>query len=130
MYALIRTCALNDIGPRAYLNYALTHIAEPSSGSLSWPRTPAAFPGGQQRLAQLKGDPYLRTWLIHGARAVVRMCQGIQRRGSTAIDPCLENLLARKHPNQAAVAQANRSARIAWALLAGNRVYRSPVTAA
>ncbi|MEM5406329.1 IS110 family transposase [Paraburkholderia unamae] len=87
--------------------------------------------GGKQRLAHIskRGDPYLRTLLIHGARAVVRMCQGIQRRGSTAIDPWLEHLLARKHPNQAAVAQANRNARIAWALLAGNRVYRSPVTA-
>lgn len=35
-------------------------------------------------------DPYLPTLLIHGARPVVRMCQGIHRRGSTAIDPWLE----------------------------------------
>jgi hypothetical protein len=38
-------------------------------------------------------------------------------------------LSTRKHPNQAAVAQANRNARIVWALLAGNRAYRSPVAA-
>jgi transposase len=87
--------------------------------------------GGKQRLAHIskRGDPYLRTLLIHGARAVVRMCQGIQRRGKTPIDPWLEHLLARKHPNQAAVAQANRNARIAWALLAGDREYRSRVAA-
>lgn len=87
--------------------------------------------GGKQRLANIskRGDPYLRTPLIHGARAVVRMCQGIQQRGHTSNDPWLEHLLARKHPNQAAVAQANRNARIAWALLASNRTYRSPVTA-
>jgi hypothetical protein len=53
----------------------------------------------------------------------VRMCQGIQRRGTTPIDPWLKGLLERKHPNQAAVAQANRNARIAWALLARNRAY-------
>lgn len=87
--------------------------------------------GGKQRLAHIskRGDPYLRTLLIHGARAVVRMCRGIQRRGSTPIDPWLERLLARKHPNQAAVAQANRNARIVWALLANNRTYCSRVTA-
>jgi hypothetical protein len=28
MYALIGTCALNDIDPRAYLDYVLTHIAD------------------------------------------------------------------------------------------------------
>lgn len=87
--------------------------------------------GGKQRLAHIskRGDPYLRTLLIHGARAVVRMCQGIQRRGATPIDPWLKRLLERKHPNQAAVAQANRNARIAWALLAHNRTYQSPAAA-
>jgi len=87
--------------------------------------------GSKQHLAHIskRGDPYLRTMLIHGARAVVRMCQGVQRRGQTPNDPWLEHLLTRKHPNQTAVAQANRNARIVWALLAGNRAYRSPVAA-
>ncbi|MBN3790167.1 IS110 family transposase [Burkholderia sp. Ac-20353] len=87
--------------------------------------------GGKQRLAHIskRGDPYLRTLLIHGARAVIRMCQGIQRCGTTPIDPWLRRLLQRKHPNQAAVAQANRNARIAWALLAHSRSYHSPAGA-
>ncbi|WP_143130428.1 hypothetical protein [Paraburkholderia sartisoli] len=45
-----------------------------------------------------------------------------------ATDPW-EHLPVRKHRDQAAMAQVNRNVRIAWALLAGNRAYRSPVAA-
>lgn len=65
-----------------------------------------------------RGDTYLRTLLIHGARAVIR----VAARKPDA-DPWLKNLLARRHPNVAAVALANKNARTIWALLAHDRQY-------
>jgi transposase len=71
--------------------------------------------GGKPRLLGIskRGDAYLRTLLIHGARAVIRQHQ---RRGCP--EGWLTRLLARRHPNVAAVALANKNARIVWALLA------------
>lgn len=66
-----------------------------------------------------RGDSYLRTLLIHGARAAILAAQ----RSKQATPTWLANLLARKHPNVAAVALASRNARIAWALLAHQRDY-------
>jgi transposase len=72
--------------------------------------------GGRSRLLGIskRGDSYLRTLLIHGARAVLA-------RASKKEDPrsrWLRKLRERRHPNVAAVALANKNARIAWALLA------------
>jgi transposase len=84
--------------------------------------------GGKPTLLGIskRGDVYLRTLLIHGARAV--LCN-VQRRPEQA-PPWLTRLLARRHPNVATVALANKNARIAWALLAHDRrfetSYRSP----
>lgn len=73
--------------------------------------------GGHVKLLGIskRGDVYLRTLLIHGARAV------INRRKET--DPWLQKLLARRPPNVAAVAMANKMARMIWALLAHDRTY-------
>jgi transposase len=68
-----------------------------------------------------RGDVYLRTMLIHGARSVIAQ---IARRPDRA-DPWLEKLLGRRHKNIAAVALAAKNARIAWALLANGRSYQS-----
>jgi transposase len=38
--------------------------------------------------------------------------------------PWIEQLLQRCHPNEVAVALANKMARIAWVLLARNETYR------
>jgi transposase len=66
-----------------------------------------------------RGDTYLRTLLIHGARSVVRFA------GNKAQpDAWLMNLLGRRHKNVAAVALANKNARIVWALLAKDRIFR------
>ncbi len=65
-----------------------------------------------------RGDTYLRTLLIHGARSVIRAAEGREN-----IDPRLKRLLARRHKNIAAVAWANRNARIVRALLAHGREY-------
>lgn len=83
--------------------------------------------GGKQNLLGIskRGDVYLRTLLIHGARAVVRVAQR-----KTEPDPWLKQLLARRHKNVAAVALANKNARTVWALLAHGRDYRSDYTPA
>jgi transposase len=70
--------------------------------------------GGKERLGGISkmGDGYLRRLLVVGATAVIRMAR---QRGGT---PRLMCLLERKAPKAAAVALANKMARIAWALMA------------
>jgi transposase len=77
--------------------------------------------GGRVRLLGIskRGDPYLRTLLIHGARAVVAHASG---QGRTA-PPWLQGLLSRRPKNVAIVAVANKIARTIWALLAHGRVF-------
>ena len=67
-----------------------------------------------------RGDRYLRSLLIHGARAVLSRSAGKSDRRSR----WLEALKARRGFNRACVALANRNARIAWALLARGQDYR------
>lgn len=76
--------------------------------------------GGKARLLGIskRGDRYLRTLLIHGARAVIRIAE----RKADA-EAWIKRLLERRHKNVAAVALANKNARIVWALLARDRDY-------
>ena len=78
--------------------------------------------GGKARLGPIskRGDVYLRTLLIHGARAAIT---AFQRKPNQA-DGWLKRLLARRNKNIAAVALAAKNARIAWALLAHERSYQ------
>jgi transposase len=77
--------------------------------------------GGKPTLLGIskRGDTYLRTLLIHGARAVIRVSAG-----KAQTDVWLERLLDRRHKNVAAVALANKNARTVWALLVHGRDYR------
>jgi len=80
--------------------------------------------GGKERLLGISkhGDSYLRTLLIHGARSVIRTAD-------KKTDPrsrWIVGVVARRHKNVAAVALANKNARIVWALLAKGDVYRAP----
>jgi transposase len=77
--------------------------------------------GGRNRLFGIskRGDRYLRTLMIHGARAALGKAQGKQDPRSR----WLVSLRQRRHPNVAAVALANKNARIVWAMLAGNLSY-------
>lgn len=77
--------------------------------------------GGKERLLGIskRGDAYLRTLLIHGARSVVRTAQGKTDRLSLWIT----GLAQRRHPNVAAVALANKTARMAWAMLKNGTDY-------
>jgi transposase len=78
--------------------------------------------GGKQRLGAMTkhGDVYLRTLLIHGARAVLRVTP--QR--SDAKSRWAERLRRRRPDNVAAVALAAKTARITWALLARGKDYQ------
>lgn len=78
--------------------------------------------GGKSNLMGMskRGDSYLRTLLIHGARSV------IYRAGQKA-DACswINAVVQRRNKNVAAVALANKNARIVWALLAHDRRYET-----
>ena len=78
--------------------------------------------GGKVSLGPIskRGDVYLRTLLIHGARAVVKQAE----RKPEQADPWLRQLMARRNKNVAAVALAAKNARVAWALLAHGRSYQ------
>jgi transposase len=78
--------------------------------------------GGRVKLLGIskRGDTYLRTLLIHGARTVLSW----QRRPGRDLDPWLKGLLARRAPNVVIVALANKMARMIWALLAHGRTYQ------
>ena len=77
--------------------------------------------GGKQRLGPIskQGDRYLRRLLIVGALSVVR-----QAKSHPEKYPWLTKLLARKPAMVAAVALANKMARVAWALLTKKEIYR------
>jgi transposase len=68
-----------------------------------------------------RGDSYLRTLLIQGARSVIYALQ----RKKEPVEGWLNRLLKRRNTNVAAVALANKNARIIWALLSGDREFRS-----
>jgi transposase len=78
--------------------------------------------GGRVKLLGIskRGDQYLRTLLIHGARSVLT-CQG---RADREVDPWLKGLLSRRARNVVVVALANKMARMIWALLAHGRRYQ------
>ena len=79
--------------------------------------------GGKQVLLGIskRGDTYLRTLLIHGARAVIRVAEN--KAGHA--DSWLARLMGRRNKNVAAVALANKNARTVWALLAHGRAYEA-----
>ena len=80
---------------------------------------PTALQGGKERLLGIskRGDRYLRTLLIHGARATVHRA----RRKTDARSRWIMSLEQRRGKNIATVAIANKNARIAWALLTRRR---------
>jgi len=73
-----------------------------------------------------RGDRYLRSLLVHGARSVVRQAQ----RKDDRLSRWINQLKAKRGANKAAVALANKMARIGWAILSRNDVYRAPAPAA
>ena len=84
--------------------------------------------GGKDRLGNIskQGDRYLRSLFVAGALAVIRYAKihGTKQR------PWLTALLARRPAKVAAIALANKLARMAWAMMAKGERYRNPVALA
>jgi transposase len=78
--------------------------------------------GGKNQLGSIskKGDTYLRTLLIHGARSVLRACKDKTDRRSLWV----QQVQCRRNTNIATVALANKNARIIWAILSKGESYQ------
>jgi len=84
--------------------------------------------GGKERLLGISkhGDAYVRCLLIHGARSALQTAP----RHDDRVSRWAVRLAARAHPNVACVALANKTARMAWALLYRNTDYQPERAAA
>ena len=84
--------------------------------------------GGKDRLGGIskQGDRYLRSLFVAGALSVIRHAKihGTKHR------PWLTALLARRPTKVAAIALANKLARMAWAMMAKGERYKNPVALA
>lgn len=80
--------------------------------------------GGKERLGGItkQGNRYLRQLLVVGALAVIRHAE---RYGAKR--PWLLQLMARRTTKVAAVAMANKMARMIWAIMTSGQAYREPV---
>ncbi|HCI6405219.1 IS110 family RNA-guided transposase [Klebsiella variicola] len=78
--------------------------------------------GGKTKMGHIskRGDSYLRTLLIHGARAVLNACDHKEDRRNR----WLQSVAERRNRNIATVAMANKNARIAWSVLSRGEEYR------
>ena len=78
--------------------------------------------GGKEHLLGIskRGDSYLRQLLVHGARAAVRTAQ----HKDDNLSLWIQDLQSRKHTNIVVVALANKTARMAWALIRNGTEYK------
>jgi len=128
-----RLAAIPGVGPITAITMALSvNPANFESGRhfAAWlgltPRERST--GGKQRLGRISkaGNERLRQLLVVGATAVIR----VARPGRPSSSAWLLGLLARKPKKLAAVALANKVARIIWAMMARGEAYRhQPITA-
>lgn len=83
--------------------------------------------GGKERLGSItkQGNRYLRQLLVIGSLAVIRYAQ---RNGTRR--PWLVQLMARRTTKVAAIALANKTARMVWAIMVSGERYREPVVQA
>jgi transposase len=79
--------------------------------------------GGKERLGRIsrQGNAYIRRLLVTGMTAVLR-----HTRADSSRNPWVARLLERKPPRLVTVALANKTARVAWAMLARNKSYAAP----
>jgi transposase len=86
--------------------------------------------GGKERLGRIskQGNKYLRRLLVIGATSVIRRARKAGKEASDRLT-WLKAVLARRPARLATVAQANKTARIAWAMLSRNTAYGLPSAA-
>lgn len=79
--------------------------------------------GGKEKLGSIskKGNRQLRTLLVFGATSVIK-----QSKRGAKLPEWLAGLIARKPYKLVAVALANKTARIVWALLTNGGIYKRP----
>src|SRR5262249_13765401 len=84
--------------------------------------------GGKDRLGSIskQGDRYLRSLFTAGAHSIIRYANCY----STKQRPWLTALLARRPNKVAAIALANKLARMAWAMMTRGERYKEPVALA
>ena len=84
--------------------------------------------GGKEKLGSItkQGDRYLRSLFCAGALAVIRYA----KIHGTTHRPWLTRLLERRPTKVAAIALANKIARMAWAMMAKGECYREPIALA
>lgn len=130
----MRLMTLRGVGPliASALSAALGDAKEFNRGrdfAVSTGLTPRQHSsGGKERLLGIskRGDPYLRTLLIHGARSVIRHAKN----RSDPLSQWIQRLSERKHFNVVTVALANKTARMAWAVVHGETEYKPELSAA
>lgn len=123
-----RLMQIEAIGPQTATALVATmgdpHVFKNGRGFAAWlgitPRQHCS--GGKDRLGPItrQGDSYLRTLLVHGARAYLRVVD----KKTDAKSEWARRLKQRRHVNVASVALAAKHARIAWAILAHGTHYR------
>ena len=79
--------------------------------------------GGKDKLLGIskRGDAYLRTLLVHGARSAIQAAKGRE----DSLSRWVQNLCTRRNKNIAAVALANKTMRMAWAILKSGADYQA-----
>ncbi len=80
-----------------------------------------ASSGGKEKLLGIskRGDSYLRCLLVHGARSTIHAAKTKEDR----LSQWVTGLARRRHPNVAAVAMANKTVRMAWAMIRNGTDY-------
>jgi transposase len=119
------------VGPIIASAYAATlgsptHYRNGRQVSASLGLVPKQYSSGDEPLLlgiSKRGDKYLRTQLIHGARSVVSRVAG----RSDPLSVWLQGLVARRGKNKAAVALANKTARRLWAIWRDEGAELAPV---
>jgi transposase len=128
-----RLAMIPGIGPIAALSFALRVDAAQFASARHFAAWLGLVPrqcstAGRQRLGGISraGDERLRQLLVVGATAVIQHA----RPGRRTASPWLLALLSRKPRKLAAVALANKTARIAWAMMTSGQAYRAQPVAA
>jgi transposase len=123
-----RLAAIPGVGP---VGAVMLTVKTPEPQAFGSARDFAAWMGltpkdhstaGRTRLGVITraGDEQLRAVLVSGAMAVIQQVKA----GRKPPSPWLAELLARKAPKEAAVALANKTARIAWKLMVSGQAYQ------